>query len=794
MSLNMIFAQAGYRLLFFLSLFVSYTLTAQPVTIQEQGNTVTLSNDMITVAFNKTNADLVSIRDKKGTDRLGKKGRAYLLGPGFSMSPAQFTVVRKTNDLIELSFFHEADNHFQYDLHYILRNGVSGVYCFLVQSHRAGDSAGSYGQTRWGVRSDEDLYDYHLVRDSIQGPMPKMAELKDEIQDWTFRLADSSVYTKYDYADYIEGRHVHGMAGQQSGLGMFVIQASHEYLNGGPSKQYQNVHATPYLICMFNCEHFISDISKGDDHITDQWNKLDGPFLLYVNQGNSIDAVWKNVKQQAAKEIAQWPYAWMQHELYPLSRGTVQGKLMVGDKPAAAGTHIILAAPGYDWQAQSRGYIFSTRTDAGGTFTLQHVRPGSYTLYAYGSNQTGEFSKAGVVVQGGNTTTLGALAWNTAKAGNLLFQLGEADRRTTGFALASHARNYSVFKQVPDNLDFTIGKSLESRDWFYAQTKNGKWTIHFGTDKEYSGDALLTIALAGAARNPLFTVYVNDQPVQEFNRLGNDASVYRSAIAGGYYQELPVKFPASLLKKGANTISFVLKAKPGAGVMYDAVKLEAVPAGTNAQQPLAFTKKTLLFSDDFSKGLDTAIWKAEIDAQPNSTVYAKDGRLVLDTKGGVTVWLNKVLQGNILIEYKRTVLVDSGVNDRVSDLNQFWMAADPRQRNLFTRNGVFEAYDSLQLYYVGMGGNTNTTTRFRKYHGDGQKPLLQEYLDKAHLLQSNKTYHIQTIVYNGSTQFIVDGIPYFTWKDAAPLTSGYFGFRSTKSRQVIDEVSVYKIE
>jgi rhamnogalacturonan endolyase len=213
-----------------------------------------------------------------------------------------------------------------------------------------------------------------------------------------------------------------------------------------------------------------------------------------------------------------------------------------------------------------------------------------------------------------------------------------------------------------------------------------------------------------------------------------------------------------------------------------------------AQQPVVIKKKTLLFSDDFSKALDTTVWKAEITPQPHSTVYTKNGQLVLDTKGGVTLWLNKPLQGNILIEYTRTVLVDSGINDRLSDLNQFWMSSDPRNTNLYTRKGVFEEYDSLSLYYVGMGGNSNSTTRFRKYQGDGQKPLVQEYLDKDHLLQPNKTYHIQTIVLNGVTQFIVDGIVYFTYKDAAPLTSGYFGFRSTKSRQVIDDLKIYAIE
>lgn len=225
-----------------------------------------------------------------------------------------------------------------------------------------------------------------------------------------------------------------------------------------------------------------------------------------------------------------------------------------------------------------------------------------------------------------------------------------------------------------------------------------------------------------------------------------------------------------------------------------ALTAQEATSGKQTQPPLIFKKKTLLFSDDFSKGLDSTVWKSEIAPQPTSSVYVKNGQLVLDTRGGVTTWLNKPLQGNILIEYKRTVLMEGGINDRLSDLNQFWMATDPRNAKLFTRTGVFEAYDSLRLYYVGMGGNTNTTTRFRKYQGDGQKPLLQEYLDTAHLLQSNKTYHIQTIVYNGTTQFIIDGIPYFTYKDAAPLTSGYFGFRSTWSRQVIDEVRVYRIE
>ena len=202
----------------------------------------------------------------------------------------------------------------------------------------------------------------------------------------------------------------------------------------------------------------------------------------------------------------------------------------------------------------------------------------------------------------------------------------------------------------------------------------------------------------------------------------------------------------------------------------------------------------LIFEEHFSKPLQTKIWKSEIDPVLYSSVFTKKGKLIMDTGGGVTVWLNKELEGNIKIEYDWTVLVDSGRNDRLSDLNQFWMASDPENKNLFTRNGKFEEYDSLRLYYVGFGGNTNTTTRFRKYYGDGQKPLIREYLDSDHLLKANKTYHITIIVSNGTSYFWVDGVRFFEFKDSRPFTKGYFGFRSTAARHAIDNFKVFQLK
>ena len=525
------------RFIILMLLFIAGNIYAQRVTVEQTEHSITISNRIVSFGFNKANADLNRITYNGFSLLNAKDQRGYLLGPGFSMFPAVCKVIRQTAELVELSFYHEASNHFQYDLRYVVTSGTAGVYCYLIQSHQANDSIGDFGQTRWGIRSDESLFDYHLVRDSIQGPMPKMSELKDEIQDWTYRLVDSSIYTKYNYADYIEGRNVHGMAGQQSGLGMFVIQASHEYLNGGPTKQFQNVHSNPYLIEMFNCGHFLSDKRKGDNVIKDDWNKLNGPFLLYFNKGKNIDAIWKDAKQKSEQEMQKWPYSWMQHELYPLQRGSVKGVFLVDNQPKE-GIHVILAKPNLDWQAQSRDYIFNVKTAASGSFLLNNVRPGNYTLYAYGANSTEEYQQNNIEVVTNKTVDLSKINWHPKKMGTLLWQIGIADRMTTGFKLSDSKRTYSLFKLPPSDLTYTVEKN-EAKDWYYAQTKRGSWNIHFDLKKTLRGKSQLTIGIAGSAKNPTLEILINGNKTGSYH-FGNDASIYRSAVAGGYYYKLEV--------------------------------------------------------------------------------------------------------------------------------------------------------------------------------------------------------------------------------------------------------------
>ena len=206
----------------------------------------------------------------------------------------------------------------------------------------------------------------------------------------------------------------------------------------------------------------------------------------------------------------------------------------------------------------------------------------------------------------------------------------------------------------------------------------------------------------------------------------------------------------------------------------------------------SYQKGKLVFEEKFEK--DLKHWIVESPAELNPKIAATNGKLNIEVNGGATVWLNKKLSGNYVIECKRKVIMDGGDRDRLSDLNVFWAATDPGSNKLFNQTGVLEEYDSLSLYYVGMGGNSNRTTRFRKYQGNGQRTLLREYLDKEHLLQQNHEYFLQIVVYNGSTSLYVDGKLFFSFTDNQPLKEGYFGIRTTKSHHQVDDVMIYELK
>jgi hypothetical protein len=192
----------------------------------------------------------------------------------------------------------------------------------------------------------------------------------------------------------------------------------------------------------------------------------------------------------------------------------------------------------------------------------------------------------------------------------------------------------------------------------------------------------------------------------------------------------------------------------------------------------------VITQDDFKA--DRGHWAVEQVA--GGRVSIAKGALTIEDVGGCTIWWREKLTVPVVISYEATVVDQGGPFDRVSDLNCFWMATDPRRPDLLApghpRTGKFEEYNALRTYYVGQGGNHNTTTRFRRYAGGGEKPLLPEHdqRDRSVLLEGNRAYRITLMALaDGTVRYYRDDVLIFEFKDPAPLREGYFALRTVQS-------------
>jgi len=200
----------------------------------------------------------------------------------------------------------------------------------------------------------------------------------------------------------------------------------------------------------------------------------------------------------------------------------------------------------------------------------------------------------------------------------------------------------------------------------------------------------------------------------------------------------------------------------------------------------------LILEDSFDHGLDHWI----VEQQPDGRVYLEDGKLIIEDKGGCCVWYKEKIEAPVLIRYH----VKASSKARVSDINCFWMASEPgHEDNLFydghQRTGAFATYDILQTYYVGMGGNYNSTTRFRRYEGGGKRPLLPEHdlVDPKYMIAPDHEYCIELVADGGKVQYYRDGELLFDYVDEHFLRVGWFAFRTVLSRIEVSDFQIFRL-
>lgn len=201
-------------------------------------------------------------------------------------------------------------------------------------------------------------------------------------------------------------------------------------------------------------------------------------------------------------------------------------------------------------------------------------------------------------------------------------------------------------------------------------------------------------------------------------------------------------------------------------------------------------------SDGLNSKQFSRYWSVESES-PDYQVSFKDGACEILAPKGLTLWYKEKMKGDVEIEYDAIVYQEKE-GDRLSDLNCFWMASDPKEGSVFKRakqrGGVFANCAQMQLYYVGFGGNHNTTTRFRRYTGEPGPAIIKEYSDPEHLLKPNHWYHIKLVCSQGRVQYWIDGELLFDYMDSEPYREGWFGFRTTLSRTAIKNFGYKNID
>ncbi len=195
--------------------------------------------------------------------------------------------------------------------------------------------------------------------------------------------------------------------------------------------------------------------------------------------------------------------------------------------------------------------------------------------------------------------------------------------------------------------------------------------------------------------------------------------------------------------------------------------------------------------------VDAPAWRIDVEDPAAIVRIASSGSIDIDTAKGLTLWHPQRLTGPVRIRFEAMAVARGGPNDAVSDLNAFWMASDPAASDgsVFAagRSGRFEGYDTLKTYYVGIGGNRNTTTRMRRYVGvPGVRPLLPEHdrTGVVDMLRPNRWTTI-TLIADGSHIAVErDGRTLFVLNDAEPYRSGWFALRTTQSHLKIRRLRI----
>lgn len=653
-------------IIFSISVFAQAT---KPVTIAETEETFLMENGIVVAVISKKSGGLVSLK-YEGIELLMLRSN----GVG-----AQWSHDAKSPEVIKRITIDPASNSGErgevsvkgisggrpmgdgpggsfvsdIEIRYALERGAHGIYTYSIFDHLPEYPATTMGEARFVAFLHKD-FDYMLV---------------DERRSKMYRIKDGELdLSKYEYTSNIHENPVFGWVNTSNGIGFWLINPTLEYMSGGPTKNEflghrdTRVNGAPVFLNYWRSSHYGGssvDVAAGE-----KWAKMIGPIMLYANKSTYLPAQKRDAIGQQVVEREKFPYAWVNAKEFPLKeqRGTVSGKLVLKDPLTKNFTRLRvgLTAPDYivnfrvipvapappphpgdppkfeprtvDWQFDAKNYQFWTVAKTSGEFAIKNVRPGKYTLHAIADGVLGEYVKTEITVEEGKSINLGDIDWTPVRRGKQIWEIGVNNRNASEFLggdkfyVPAYLKQYPVL--FPTGVNYTVGKSDFTKDWFYAHVpfvenpeapentksssypddvlarafsvdvvnpaakqmatdyfaslgRNGRgamgkastWTITFNLPKELKGNAVLRLGIAGTGTREL-SVGVNGKDAGGFKDLRIDGTINRTGESGLWY-ERELVIDRTLFQKGENKLT--LTVPPGQvvnGIMYDYLRLE----------------------------------------------------------------------------------------------------------------------------------------------------------------------------------------------------------------------------
>jgi rhamnogalacturonan endolyase len=507
-----------------------------PVTVTDNGNSWTLNNGIIRATINKTSSHITSMI-YHGVETMGPGGiweqtpsgqvtRSLTIDPANNGGERAEVAIKGVNGRMDI------------EVRYALERGVSGIYTYAIFSHAASYPAAGEGESRF-ITELNPVFDWLSVDADRNMPMCSGVDLREgvvihakEQRILSTGIYKNSVEHKYSYCAVQYKLPAYGFSDIKDHIGLYFINPSTEYLDGGASKLELVCHMTATILDYWTSGHYAGgancNIPAGEN-----WNKVIGPIFVYCNAlanpsvaspadlatlaataGNPVIpsawhdnaiALWQDALEQSKIQKAQWPFDWVNGVDYPHKeqRGTVTGQLVLND-PQAATTklpHLTvgLAHPDYTaratpfvlrsgngslitWDHDGNYYQFWSDGTDDGKFTIANVRPGTYTLHAFADGVLGEFAQANVSVTAGQSLDLGQIEWHPVRYGRQIWEIGYPDR-TGGKFFKGDGDNYWLWGWCvrypllfPNDITYTIGKSDYHKDWFFEQVPHGEST------------------------------------------------------------------------------------------------------------------------------------------------------------------------------------------------------------------------------------------------------------------------------------------------------------------------------